>query len=108
MNLNEYQKLAQISARKDRSKKDVLINSAMGLCGESGEAIDYIKKHLFHDHPLEKEVLMKEMGDVLWYLADMAEALDVTLDEVASMNIEKLRKRYPEGFDSEKSINRKE
>ena len=77
MNLNEYQKLAQISARKDRSKKDVLINSAMGLCGESGEAIDYIKKHLFHDHPLEKEVLMKEMGDVLWYLADMAEALDV-------------------------------
>ena len=72
------------------------------------EAIDIVKKHLAQGHELDKEKLIKELGDIAWYLAETAYALDVSLEEVLSLNIEKLKKRYPEGFDSEKSINRNE
>ncbi|MBQ2862402.1 MAG: nucleoside triphosphate pyrophosphohydrolase family protein, partial [Oscillospiraceae bacterium] len=67
-----------------------------------------VKKHLFHGHELDREALIKELGDVAWYLAEASEALDVSLDEVFERNIEKLKKRYPEGFSSERSINREE
>jgi NTP pyrophosphatase (non-canonical NTP hydrolase) len=90
------------------SKKDMLINSVMGLTGESGEVIDLVKKHLFHSHELDKNHLIKELGDVAWYLAVACTALDITLEEVLITNIEKLKKRYPEGFSVEKSINRQE
>ena len=106
MSPNEYQKLAMKTLNPKLSKKDVLINGVMGLCGESGEAIDIVKKHLAQWHELDKEKLIKELGDIAWYLAETAYALDVSLEEVLSLNIEKLKKRYPEGFDSEKSINR--
>ena len=89
-------------------KKDVLINGVMGLCGESGEAIDIVKKHLAQGHELDREHLIKELGDVAWYLAETATALDVTLEEVFNQNIEKLKKRYPEGFEVEKSVGREE
>ena len=88
------------------SKKDILVNSVMGLCGESGETVDIVKKHLFHGHPLDKEKLVKELGDVAWYLAEAATALDIPLEEIFEKNIEKLKSRYPDGFDTEKSINR--
>ncbi len=106
MNINEYEKLAMLTLNKDIKKKDLLINSAMGLCGESGEVIDLIKKHLFQGHELNKDDLIKELGDVAWYLAEAAYALDVSLDEICSKNIEKLKKRFPNGFESDKSINR--
>lgn len=80
----------------------------MGLCGESGECIDIVKRHLAQGHELNREELIKELGDVAWYLAETAFALDVELEEVFSRNIEKLKKRYPEGFSTEKSINREE
>ncbi len=106
MNINEYEKLAMLTLNKDIKKKDLLINSAMGLCGESGEVIDLIKKHLFQGHELNKDDLIKELGDVAWYLAEAAYALDVSLDKICSKNIEKLKKRFPNGFESDKSINR--
>ena len=106
MTVNEYQKLAMTTLNPALSKKDVLINGVMGLCGESGEAIDVVKKHLAQGHPLDRDKLIKELGDIAWYLAETATALDVTLEEVMEGNIEKLRRRYPEGFDSEKSIHR--
>ncbi len=108
MTVNEYQKLAMTTLNPTLSKKDVLINGVMGLCGESGEVIDIVKKHLAQGHPLDKEKLIKELGDIAWYLAETATALDVDLDDVFSGNIEKLRKRYPEGFSTEYSINRTE
>ena len=80
----------------------------MGLCGESGEAIDLVKKHLAQGHELDKARLAKELGDIAWYLAEMATVLDIELEEVFVRNIEKLKKRYPEGFDKEKSLNRVE
>ena len=106
MTINEYQKLAMTTLNKEMSKKDMLINGVMGLCGESGEAIDIVKKHLAQGHELDREKLIKELGDIAWYLAETAYALDVTLEEVLEGNIRKLRKRYPQGFEIEKSIDR--
>ena len=106
MNINEYQELAMKTLNPALDKKDVLINSVMGLCGESGEAIDIVKKWLAQGHELNREQLIKELGDVAWYLAEAATALDVPLEEVLQANIEKLKKRYPEGFDAERSTSR--
>ena len=108
MTINEYQKLAMTTLNKELSNKDVLINAVMGLCGESGEAIDIVKKHLHQGHELNKEKLIKELGDIAWYLAEACFALDVELETVLTMNIEKLKKRYPEGFTVDKSVNRSE
>jgi NTP pyrophosphatase (non-canonical NTP hydrolase) len=108
MTINEYQQLAMTTLNKEMTKKDMLINGVMGLCGESGEAIDIVKKHLAQGHELDKEKLIKELGDIAWYLAEMATVLDIELEEVLKRNIEKLKKRYPEGFDKEKSVNREE
>lgn len=108
MTINEYQKLALTTLNPELSKKDVLINGVMGLCGESGEAIDIVKKHLHQGHELDREKLIKELGDIAWYLAETAAALDVSLEKVLERNIEKLRSRYPEGFSPDRSVNREE
>ncbi len=108
MTINEYQQLAMRTLNPALSEKDVLINGVMGLCGEAGEAIDIVKKHLAQGHPLDREALLKELGDVAWYLAETAYALGSDLESVLAGNIEKLRRRYPEGFASEKSIDRTE
>ena len=80
MTVNEYQKLAMVTLNPDLSKRDVLINGVMGLCGEAGEAIDLVKKHLAQGHELDREGLIKELGDVAWYLAETSTALDVELE----------------------------
>lgn len=102
---NEYQKQAlRTASGKCRS----LANCAMGLAGEAGECADIIKKHLFHDHDLNKEHLAKELGDVAWYLAVCAHIIGYDLDDIFKINVDKLRARYPDGFDPEKSLHRKE
>ena len=108
MTANEYQRLAMTTLNPALSKKDVLINSVMGLCGESGEAIDIVKKHLAQGHELDRDALAKELGDVAWYLAEAATALDMELDDILAANIEKLRRRYPEGFSVRDSLERTE
>ena len=108
MTINEYQKAALRTLNPDLNEKDVLINGVMGLCGESGEAIDIVKKHLAQGHPLDREKLAKELGDIAWYLAETAFAIGYPLEEILQMNIDKLKARYPEGFSSENSINRQE
>ena len=108
MTINEYQQLALRTVNPELDKKDVLINGVMGLCGESGEAIDIVKKWLAQGHELDKEKLAKELGDIAWYLAETAAAIDMNLEDVFQANIEKLKRRYPEGFSSEKSVNRVE
>lgn len=106
MTVNEYQKMALTTLNPALGKQDVLINGVMGLCGESGEAIDIVKKHLAQGHPLDREGLIKELGDVAWYLAETAYALDVSLEDVFQRNIDKLKARYPEGFDARRSVER--
>ena len=108
MTINEYQQLAMRTLNPNLDKKDILINSVMGLCGESGEAIDIVKKWLAQGHELNKEKLVKELGDIAWYLAEAATALDVPLEQIFQGNIEKLKERYPEGFDEDRSVNRTE
>lgn len=70
---------------------DLLQNGVMGLCGEAGECIDIVKKHLFHGHELDKEHLAKELGDVAWYLAVTAEAIGYDLNTILQMNVKRLR-----------------
>ena len=106
MKINEYQELAMKTLNPKLDKKDVLINGVMGLCGESGEAIDIVKKWLAQGHELDREHLIKELGDIAWYLAEVAYVLDIPLEEVLKRNIDKLRQRYPEGFDEERSKKR--
>lgn len=107
LQINEYQQEALRTAKKDLSNTEQLTNGLMGLAGEAGEAIDIMKKHLFQGHDLEREHIAKELGDVAWYLAVSAHALGYSLEEILQMNIEKLQKRYPTGFDSELSKHRK-
>ena len=106
MTINEYQQLAMTTLNKDLDKRDILINGVMGLCGEAGEAIDLVKKWLAQGHELNEEKLIKEIGDVAWYIAEIATALGVTLEDVLEKNIAKLKARYPNGFKYEDSINR--
>jgi NTP pyrophosphatase (non-canonical NTP hydrolase) len=71
---------------------------ALGLCGEAGEVADLIKKHMWHGKAYPQAELIEELGDALWYIADIATSIGVTLDEIAAGNIEKIRRRYPDGF----------
>ena len=108
MKINEYQQLALRTLNPQLDRQDMLLNSVMGLCGESGEAIDLVKKHRMHGHPFDREKFAKELGDIAWYLAEAAAAIDMDLESILQMNIDKLKARYPEGFDVERSIRRRE
>lgn len=104
---NVYQKKCLRTANRRLTSKQQLMNGLMGLNGEAGEAIDILKKHFFQGHDLDKEHVAKELGDVAWYLAISAYALGYKLEDVLQMNIDKLKARYPDKFDSKLSINRK-
>lgn len=114
---NEYQKAAlrtlntkELDSHELGEKVFVnaaLVNGLIGLNGEAGEALDILKKYLFHNHPLDKEHLAKELGDVAWYLAVSASGLGYSLEEIMEMNVAKLKGRYPDGFETELSMNRK-
>lgn len=109
MNMNQYQELAQRTSNKALTKGYHLINGALGLAGESGEVADLVKKTYMQGHKeIDRAMIAKELGDILWYIAEAAAAIDYDLDTIAQMNIDKLRKRYPEGFDPERSMNRLE
>ena len=108
MTVNDYQRQAMRTLNPALGKKDVLINSVMGLCGEAGEASDIVKKWLAQGHELDRAHLVRELGDVAWYLAEAATALDVPLEDVLQANLAKLQKRFPEGFDASASVRRNE
>lgn len=121
MTESEYQKLAMRTndGKNSRRLEDKLLNytyadiggildGCLGLTGESGELIDLFKKWIFHGHQLDEEHAKKELGDVLWYTAEIADSFGWDLDEIMQMNIDKLKARYPEGFSAELSNHRKE
>lgn len=85
-----------------------LLNGALGLTGEAGEVSDLIKKGIFHEKGIDLEHLKKELGDCAWYLAMICDACGFTLDDVMQTNIDKLKARYPEGFDTYRANNRAE
>jgi len=129
MNIDEYQKLASRTMKMkhfdesegqesicigtfcDSSETGIspnLLMGAMGLSGESGELMDHIKKALFQGHDICIDKIINEVGDVLWYVAAVATALNKDLSEIAQHNVDKLKKRYPAGFSEERSIHREE
>lgn len=109
MTINEYQQLALRTESHTNSDLDRILQGVMGLAGESGECVDLVKKFIFQGHSLDSEHLMKELGDVAWYLALTADAIGCTLEEVLETNIKKLESRYSNGkFEAGKSIDRKE
>lgn len=109
MTINDYQKEALRTASMNLfNHEELLLNGVMGLCGESGECVDMVKKCRFQGHSLDREHIAKELGDVAWYLAVAAYAIDYDLETILQMNVDKLRKRYPNGFEAERSLHRKE
>ena len=102
MKINDY----QMEALRTAGTNDLLLNGVMGLAGESGECVDLVKKYLFQGHALDREHLAKELGDVAWYLAVTAYDIGYDLESVLRMNVDKLRARYPNGFDSDRSRHR--
>lgn len=114
MTINEYQKAAlrtesgiSVEALDKMEYGMRILQGVMGLNGEAGECIDILKKHIFQGHDFDKEHLAKELGDVAWYLAVSADAIGYDLETVFQMNIDKLKARYPEGFNTELSQHRK-
>lgn len=108
MTLDDYQQLALRTAGNHGDFERTLIYTALGLNGEAGETAELVKKTFFHGHDLETDKLRKELGDVLWYVAVMADAMGWSLEEVARDNVEKLARRYPQGFSAERSRDRSE
>lgn len=115
MDFNTYQTLAM---RTDPDEAYVngsnpmsnerLLNGLMGLNGEAGEAIEILKKFFFQGHSLNYDRITEEIGDALWYITLCAKAMGKTLEDIARYNIEKLEKRFPNGFSTERSVHRQE
>jgi NTP pyrophosphatase (non-canonical NTP hydrolase) len=99
--LNRY----QVEALRTIGASDKVI-LGLGVAGEAGEVADLIKKEVGHGHLSDPEKISSELGDVLWYVAALANAYGFSLSEIATKNIDKLKARYPEGFSTERSVNR--
>lgn len=109
MTINEYQSHAlrtESHVTADPVPYIRILDGLMGLNGEASEAIDILKKVLFQGHEFDREHMAKELGDIAWYLAVSADAIGYDLETIFQMNIDKLKSRYPDGFDTEQSQNR--
>ena len=104
---NEYQKLAERTVKDNLDKYSMEAHALHGMVGEIGE-IHSIYQKKFQGHKFDVEHVKKEVGDLMWFIAEYCTALDFSLDDVMQTNIDKLKARYPDGFDVEKSIHRKE
>lgn len=105
MKLNEYQNRAARTINTARGTQDIVHHALHGLSGEVGEIHSIYQKY-YQGHKIDEAELMKETGDLLWFVAEYCTAMGWTLEEVAQANIGKLLGRYPDGFDENRSINR--
>ncbi len=108
MDLDTYQELAARTIRAETtwSFEQRLAGWALGITGEGGEIADYLKKVIYHGHPLDRDKLADELGDLLWYVAALATHTGLALGDIAQGNVDKLRKRYPDGFSEADSLRR--
>lgn len=106
MDIKEFQNKSIRTINHDLTTEQLISNMCMGISGESGEVIDIIKKHLYQGHELDKEHLTEELGDVMFYITNLATLLGIDMQDVLQNNVDKLLKRYPDGFDINKSVNR--
>ncbi len=103
MNFSEFQSEAVRTSSK--SPMEII---ALGITGEAGEVADLVKKFVGHGHPFDLAKMESELGDVLWYIAAMCDNIGINLENVAIKNIQKLKKRYPEGFSTAASMARRD
>ena len=106
MNFNNFQKDCERTANTDLTRSEASMNWALGIAGEAGEYCEIIKKSEFHGKTLNKDHAKKELGDILYYVAMAASNLNINLEEVAQANVDKLRARYPDGFEEGGGIRR--
>lgn len=107
MTFNEYQELARRTQNKALLFEDRRRHSLFGMASEIGEIHAFFQKQ-YQGHFIDKEKLKAEVGDLLWFVAELCDTCDWSMSDVAAENIEKLKKRYPEGFDAERSVHRDE
>ena len=107
MQMNEYQALAARTINQKLDSLQMSYHALHGLSGEVGE-IHSLYQKTYQGHEFTEEHMKKEFGDLLWFMAEYCTAMGWTLEDVAQMNIDKLKARYPEGFDAEKSLHRRE
>ena len=106
MTLDEYELAATRTLNAALDERERLMDAAAGLAEEAGEVLGQVRKHLYQQRPLDRERLTTELGDALWCLTIAAQSIGVSLSDVARANIEKLRRRYPDGFSNEASAQR--
>lgn len=107
MTANEYQKLAERTIDWELGMLEIERHAMYGMVGEIGELHSIYQKG-YQGHFIEEEHLKKELGDLLWFIAEYCTAMGWTLEDVMQTNIDKLKKRYPNGFEAERSLNRTE
>jgi NTP pyrophosphatase (non-canonical NTP hydrolase) len=105
MSFEKYQEWCNTKWKTDNSQRDQVLECALGF-GESGESQGTIKKWLFHGHDYDEYAIKDEMGDQLYYIVQMCNILGFSINSVIVQNIVKLNERYPNGFESKRSINR--
>ncbi|WP_026486821.1 nucleoside triphosphate pyrophosphohydrolase family protein [Caldanaerobius polysaccharolyticus] len=108
MTLNDYQVMAMRTKPEYKDFEEQIDNACLGLVGEVGEVVDVVKKWLYQGHQLDRRKVGEELGDILWYIALMADALGITMNDIGQQNIKKLLERYPNGFETNRSVHRKE
>ena len=107
MDFNEYmQEVQRTSSVMLDGSKEAIYMTGLGLMGEVGEYAEIIKKGFFHGHPIMHQDVIEELGDILWYWTACCKVMGIDPLHVINYNIQKLHIRYPNGFDTERSINR--
>lgn len=98
---NDYQKFAAKGIRLESRGKDLEVGFALGLGGEAGEVLDDVKKRKYHGRNIPIEHTAEELGDVLWYLANLTTQLGYSLEDIVEYNVHKLKNRYPDLYKEE-------
>ena len=104
MNTKEYQAFARVGILPASEGKNLLVGFALGLAGESGEVCDAIKKREYHGRDIPTGHIIEELGDVMWYVANLCTVLNISLDVVLEQNVDKLKHRYPEMYGGKKDV----
>lgn len=113
MRTNDHHSTDRLDAWKTAMKGSTIdpggvMYACLGLSGEVGEVIEIVKKWVFHKKPIDLLHMEKEVGDIMWYIAMICDSMGFDLDRIMAINIEKLKQRYPDGFSTEASNNRRE
>ena len=106
MTFDEYQEKARRTQNPEINEKDRLFHAVFGLNSEAGEISGILQK-AYQGHPVNREHMIKELGDCMWFIAEACDTLGITIEQVGRLNILKLMERYPDGFEPDKSLHRK-